>query len=164
MKLELNDQLNVHLNQLKLNKQNSKLIKDEIRSESMKLFHFLMRQQIKLIKQTDSIERELEINLIDLISKKNNLLNKSEFNLIEYNEIVNNNLNKVNFNYKFKTNEILERDLIIGHLLVFIYFFNYWSGNQFVRQRQLTSFGVVRLFSFETQINVRKRKKTLKKH
>ena len=120
MKLELNDQLKVHLNQLKLNKQNSKLIKDEIRSESMKLFHFIMRQQIKLIKQTDSIERELELNLIDLISKKNNLLNKSEFNLIEYNEIVNNNLNKVNFNYKFKTNEILERDLIIGHLLVFI--------------------------------------------
>jgi hypothetical protein len=120
MKLELNDQLKVHLNQLKLNKQNSKLIKDEIRSESMKLFHFLMRQQIKLIKQTDSIERELELNLIDLINKETNLLNKSEFNLIEYNEIVNNNLNKVNFNYKFKTNEILERDLIIGHLLVFI--------------------------------------------
>ncbi len=120
MKLELNDQLKVHLNQLKLNKQNSKLIKDEIRSETMKLFHFIMRQQIKLIKQTDSIERELELNLIDLINKETNLLNKSEFNLIEYNEIVNNNLNKVNFNYKFKTNEILERDLIIGHLLVFI--------------------------------------------
>jgi len=119
MKLELNDQLKVHLNQLKSNKQNSKLIKDEIRSETMKLFHFIMRQQIKLIKQTDSIERELELNLIDLINKETNLLNKSEFNLIEYNEIVNNNL-EINFNYKFKTNEILERDLIIGHLLVFI--------------------------------------------
>ena len=120
MKLEINDQLKNHLNQLKLNKQNVKIIKDEIRSESMKLFHFLMKQQIKLIKQTDIIEKkELELNLNYLINKENNLLNKLEFNLIEYNQIINNNNNnlKINFNYVFKTNE---NNLIIGHLLVFI--------------------------------------------
>ena len=126
MQKEIELEIIGHLNQLKLNKQNVKIIKDEIRSESMKLFHFLMKQQIKLIKQTDKIEKELELNLNDLINKKNNLLNKSEFNFSDYNEIINNNNLQTNFNYQFKTNEI------IGHLLVIIfnnyyfYFLNYF--------------------------------------
>ena len=112
MQKEIELEIIGHLNQLKLNKQNVKIIKDKIRSESMKLFHFIMKQQIKLIKQLDNIEKELELNLNDLINKKNNLL--SEFNL------------QTNFNYQFKTNEI------IGHLLVIIfnnyyfYFLNYF--------------------------------------
>jgi hypothetical protein len=45
----------------------------------------------------------------------------------------------------------------------------YWPSNHFVRQRQLTTFGVsfffvfVRLFSFKTQINVYENEKYLKK-
>ena len=83
----------------------------------MKLFHFIMKQQIKLIKQIDNIEKDIEINLNYLINKKNNLL--SEFNFSDYNEIINNNNLQTNFNYQFKTNEI------IGHLLVII-FNNYY--------------------------------------
>ena len=51
MQKEIELEIIGHLNQLKLNKQNVKIIKDKIRSESMKLFHFIMKQQIKLIKQ-----------------------------------------------------------------------------------------------------------------
>ena len=122
MQKEIELEIIGHLNQLKLNKQNVKIIKDEIRSESMKLFHFLMKQQIKLIKQTDKIEKELELNLNDLINKKNNLLNKSEFNFSKYNQIINNNNLQTNFNYQFKTKE---NNLIIGYLLVII-FNNYY--------------------------------------
>ena len=123
MQKEIELEIIGHLNQLKLNKQNVKIIKDEIRSESMKLFHFLMKQQIKLIKQTDKIEKELELNLNDLINKKNDLLNKSEFNFSKYNQIINNNNLQTNFNYQFKTKE---NNLIIGHLLVMILFNNYY--------------------------------------
>ena len=120
MQKEIELEIIGHLNQLKLNKQNVKIIKDKIRSESMKLFHFIMKQQIKLIKQIDNIEKELELNLNDLINKKNNLL--SEFNFSDYNEIINNNNNlQTNFNYQFKTNQMIENNLIIGHLLVIIY-------------------------------------------
>ena len=123
MQKEIELEIIGHLNQLKLNKQNVKIIKDEIRSESMKLFHFLMKQQIKLIKQTDKIEKELELNLNDLINKKNDLLNKSEFNFSKYNQIINNNNLQTNFNYQFKTKE---NNLIIGHLLVMILLNNYY--------------------------------------
>ena len=114
IKLEINDQLKVHLNQLK------KWRNEEIRSKTMKLFHFIMKQQIKLIKKTADIEKELELNLNNFINKEINLLSKLEINLTEYNEIKNNNL-KINFNYEFKTNEIIEKNLIIGRLVVLIY-------------------------------------------
>jgi hypothetical protein len=74
---------------LKLNKQNSKLIKDEIRSQTIKLFHFLMKQQIKLIKQTDIIEKkELELNLNYLINKENNLLLITTIQLIVFEQFI----------------------------------------------------------------------------
>ena len=74
---------------MKLNKQNSKLIKDEIRSQTIKLFHFLMKQQIKLIKQTDIIEKkELELNLNYLINKENNLLLITTIQLIVFEQFI----------------------------------------------------------------------------
>ena len=41
----------------------------------MKLFHFIQSQQVKLIRQTENILKELELNLNNLINKENDLIN-----------------------------------------------------------------------------------------
>jgi hypothetical protein len=132
IKLEINDQLKYHLNQLKLNKDIKQSIDTQIRDTSMKLFHFIMKQQVKLLRQTSLIEKELDLNLNNLIKKETNLLNKLENDddddiITSYNELkanydVNNNTQTC-FNYEFKKNEIIEHSLIIGHLLVIIKYF-----------------------------------------
>jgi len=136
IKLEINDKLKYHLNELKLNKDIKQSIDTQIRDTSMKLFHFIMKQQVKLLRQTSLIEKELELNLNNLIAKETNLLNKLEKNndddddiINSYNELKatydnnNNNNTQTCFNYEFKKNEIIEHYLIIGHLLVFIRYF-----------------------------------------
>ena len=131
IKLEINDQLKYHLNQLKLNKDIKQSIDTQIRDTSMKLFHFIMKQQVKLLRQTSLIENELDLNLNNLIKKETNLLNKLEnddddiinsYNELKANYDVNNNTQTC-FNYEFKKNEIIEHSLIIGHLLVIIKYF-----------------------------------------
>lgn len=128
IKIEINNRLNEYLNKITLNKERKKQVDDEIRSISMKLFHYIFSQQVKIIKQTASIEKCLELNLIQLINKKKALLNKLECNFVEYDDIINDfneieTLNSnlyIDFNYEFKKNEIIEKYLSIGDLLVLL--------------------------------------------
>jgi hypothetical protein len=131
IKIEINNRLNEYLNKITLNKERKKQVDDEIRSVSMKLFHNIFSQQVKIIKQTASIEKCLELNLIQLINKKKALLNKLECNFVgEYDDIINDfneieSLNSnlhIDFNYEFKKNEIIEKYLSIGDLLVLFLF------------------------------------------
>ena len=59
----INSNLKVNLNQLKLNKERKIALDGEIRKISMKLFHYLFSQQVNLLKQTANIETNLELNL-----------------------------------------------------------------------------------------------------
>ena len=128
IKIEINNRLNEYLNKITLNKERKKQVDDEIRSISMKLFHYIFSQQVKIIKQTACIEKCLELNLIQLINKKKALLNKLECNHAEYDDIINDfneieSLNSnlhIDFNYEFKKNEIIEKYLSIGDLLVLL--------------------------------------------
>ena len=66
--------------------------------------------------------------MIQLINKKKALLNKLECNHAEYDDIINDfneieSLNSnlhIDFNYEFKKNEIIEKYLSIGDLLVLL--------------------------------------------
>jgi hypothetical protein len=141
IKLEINDKLNYHLNQIKLNKEIKQSIDTQIRDISMKLFHFICSQQVKLIRQTGSIEKELELNLNNLINKENDLLinlnNNNNNNNNNYDKIINDynevksleNKLQIGFDYEFKKNEIIENYLKIGHLLVFIFFINHFINS-----------------------------------
>jgi hypothetical protein len=137
IKLEINDKLNYHLNQIKLNKEIKQSIDTQIRDISMKLFHFICSQQVKLIRQTGSIEKELELNLNHLINKENDLLinlnnNNNNYDKInnDYNEVKSlENKLQIGFDYEFKKNEIIENYLKIGHLLVFIFFINHFINS-----------------------------------
>ena len=123
IRFEINDRLIDHINQLKLNKERNKLIDLEIREISMKLFHFIFSQQVKLLKQTAHIEHDLELNLNKLINRENELLARLDLedeNEIRINDDDLNHL-KTCFNYEFKKNEIIEKYLIIGDLLVIIF-------------------------------------------
>jgi hypothetical protein len=128
IKIEISNRLNEYLNKITLNKERKKQVDDEIRSVSMKLFHFIFSQQVKIIKQTASIEKCLELNLIQLINKKKALLKRLECNFVEYDDIINDfneieSLNSnlhIDFNYEFKKNEIIEKYLSIGDLLVLL--------------------------------------------
>jgi len=138
IKLEINDKLEYHLNQLKLNKELKKSIDTQIKDYSMKFFHFICSQQVKLIRQTTNIENELELNLNNLIKKENDLLiNLNNNDIHSYDKIIN-DFNEVKslenklpicFDYEFKKNELIEDYLIIGHLLVFIFFINYFINS-----------------------------------
>jgi len=123
IRFEINDRLIDHINQLKSNKDRKKLIDLEIREISMKLFHFIFSQQVKLLKQTAHIEHDLELNLNKLINRENELLARLDLedeNEIRINDDDLNHL-KTCFNYEFKKNEITEKYLIIGDLLVIIF-------------------------------------------
>ena len=124
----INSNLKVNLNQLKLNKERKIALDGEIRKISMKLFHYLFSQQVNLLKQTANIETNLELNLNNIINKQNELLTKLESNSTptQYDEIINdynqlNNNSQTEFNFEFKKNEFIEKHLIIGHLLVIIF-------------------------------------------
>ena len=134
IKLELNDKLKYHLNEIKLNKEIKRLIDTQIKDYSMKLFHFICSQQVKLIRQTRFVEKELELNLNNLIKKENDLLINLNNNNISYDKVINDynevksleNKLPICFDYEFKKNEIIKDYLIIGHLLVFLYFLQYY--------------------------------------
>ena len=142
IKLEINDKLNYHLNQIKLNKEIKQSIDTQIRDISMKLFHFICSQQVKLIRQTGSIEKELELNLNNLINKENDLLINLNNNNNNYDKIINDynevksleNKLQIGFDYEFKKNEIIENYLKIGHLLVFIFFINHFINSLLNRE------------------------------
>lgn len=129
IKIEINNRLKLHLNQFQQNKDRKKTVDDEIREISMQLFHFIFKQQIKLIRKTSNIENNLALNLNNLIKKENALLNKIEYTFSDYNDIINDynelescsNSLKIDFNFQFKKNEIIENYLIIGNLLVIFF-------------------------------------------
>ncbi len=149
IKIEINNRLKLHLNQFQQNKDRKKTVDDEIREISMQLFHFIFKQQIKLIRKTSNIENNLALNLNNLIKKENALLNKIEYTFSDYDDILTdynelescyNNL-KIDFNFKFKKNEIIENYLIIGNLLVIFFriffFFNFYQNNILILNRIL---------------------------
>ncbi len=136
IKLEIINNSEYHLNQIKLNKELKKSIDTQIKDYSMKFFHFICSQQVKLIRQTTNIENELKLNLNNLIKKENDLLINLNNNDISYDQIINGfkevksleNKLPICFDYEFKKNEIIEDYLIIGHL-VFIFFINYYINS-----------------------------------
>jgi len=127
IKNELNERLKDHEYKLKLNKEKKEAISEEIRKISMEYFHFIFSQQVKLIREIKTIENNLNSNINKLIIKENELLKKLEecSECIQLDEIINDynklELLKIDFNYEFKKNEIIEKYLLIGDLLVRIF-------------------------------------------
>lgn len=123
--IEIKDQLKKHLNKLELNKQLKKKVENEINEILIQLTRLLIRQKLELLKKINENEKILESNLANLINKENNLLKKLQISdnsdeiLNDYNELksLNNNL-YTDFDYVFKKNELIDKSLLIGNLLV----------------------------------------------
>ncbi len=123
--IEIKDQLKEHLNKLELNKQLKKKVENEINEILIQLTRLLIRQKLELLKKINENEKILESNLANLINKENNLLKKLQISdnsdeiLNDYNELksLNNNL-YTDFDYVFKKNELIDKSLLIGNLLV----------------------------------------------
>jgi hypothetical protein len=170
IKLEINDKLKYHLNQIELNKEIKQSIDTQIKDISMKLFHFICSQQVKLIRQTGYIAQKLESNLNILIKKENDLLkninNKNniyEKIINDYNEVKSlENKKQICFDYEFKKNEMIESYLIIGHLLVFIFF------RQRLKSFYLETFDTFKKLDYLAKIKISKvsryRYKTITRH
>jgi hypothetical protein len=125
--IEIKDQLKEHLNKLELNKKLKQNVENEINEILIELTRLLIRQKLELLKKINENEKILESNLANLINKENNLLKKLQISSFDnsdeisndYNELksLSNNLN-TDFDYVLKKNELIDKYLSIGNLLV----------------------------------------------